>query len=692
MRNLDKFFNPKSIAIVGASPNKKKLGNILIENIRRGGWKEKLFFVNPKYSRKRSEYYANLSELKKSVDLALIAIPAPFVNQVLTEGAMAHPKIENFVVISAGFKEIGKKGEALEKELKSIAEKYQLNVLGPNCLGFINTSVNLNATFTSARVPKGKIAIVSQSGALEVALLDWAEKHKSGFSKVVSIGNKAVLGEDEIMRYLNGDKKTGAIALYLEDIKSGASFVSAVSEIKCQKPIAVIKAGKSRAGQKAISSHTGSLAQDEKIIEAIFEKFGIISPESIEQFQDVISYLECNKISQNNEIIVITNAGGLGVLSADFIGASRNLKFFDVPQSVKKSLKKFLPAGSSVENPIDILGDASPERYLKTIETVAKKFKNNPLLVLLTPQNQTKPLEVAKILGRFRKKIPSISASFVGGAKVEKAILELEKKKIPNFESPERALKVVDLIVGQKSCFKKNIFDSSPFKKAIRLKLKANRVLEKVKSEKRKILFWREVEDIFREYGAALAPSQVARSPRDLNRKKLKFPCVLKTDDPKIVHRLDKKAVALNIKNTKELLTEWKKMKKATGAKNFLVQPMAEPGLELIVGMKRDQNFGPVVVVGSGGSLTEIFKDSVILVPPFGKKEMKKKLSALKIFQVLRGFRGERGYNLEEIAKIAATLQDIAIENPDVAQIDINPAMLYNDGRKCQILDAKVYL
>jgi len=690
MKKLEKLFSPKSIAIVGASPKREKLGNILVRNILGGGWKGKLYFVNPKYSRKRSEYYANLGELKRPVDLALVAIPAPMVNDILQEGALSKPKIENFVVISAGFSETGEKGKKIEDDLKMIAKKHQLNILGPNCLGFINTSENLNATFTDARVEKGKIAVVSQSGALEVALLDWAEEHKAGFSKAISIGNKSILGENEILSYLSKDKATGAVALYLEDIKDGAAFISATFGSGCQKPIAVIKAGKSKAGQKAIASHTGSLAQDENIVQAVFEKFGIIQAGSVEEFQDIISYLEYNKIPQKKEIIIVTNAGGLGVLAADFLGSSAGLRLLDIPEKTKKMLENILPVGASSGNPIDILGDAPPERYRAVIGILAKNFKHFPLLVLLTPQNQTNPLAVAKILGYYRKMFPSLSASFVGGTKIKKALEELEKKKIPNFESPERALAAIRGTFSQKNC-RRDIF-SSVARKKIHLKMKTNRILEKVKLEKRNLLFWNETRDIFREYKVALIEAQTAKQAKKVDFRKIKFPCVLKTDEPGIAHRWDKKAVALNIRNRKELETAWKKIKKATKATNFLVQPMAKPGLEMIIGMKRDRDFGPVIVAGWGGTFTEIFKDSVIFVPPLTAYGIRKKIERLEIYPVLKGYRGEKGYNIGEITEIVLALQRIAAENPDISQIDINPAILYNNGRHYQTLDAKIYL
>jgi acyl-CoA synthetase (NDP forming) len=379
----------------------------------------------------------------------------------------------------------------------------------------------------------------------------------------------------------------------------------------------------------------------------------------------------------------------LGVLSADFIGASKKLNLFSFPESAKKSFKKVLPPGASVENPIDILGDAPPERYRDVLKIISKKFSVYPILVILTPQNQSDPLKVAKILGAFREKFGSISASFVGGKKIKEALSELEKKKIPNFASPERALMALREAMGQKTC-RRDIFSASG-KRGIRLKLKANFVLEKAKAEKRSLLFWKETEAIFQEYGINLVKSQSVKSLKEINSKKIKFPCVLKTDDPKIAHRWEKKAVALNIKNIGDLKSAWSKVKKKTGAKKFVLQPMIDPGFEAIIGMKRDQNFGPVVIVGGGGTFAEIFRDRIILIPPFSEKNVKERLSGLKISPILSGFRGEKEYNTDEIAAVAVSLQNIAIENPDISQIDINPVMLYNNGKKYQIVDAKIY-
>lgn len=540
MNKLETFFNPKSIAIVGASPNSKKLGNILEKNIRSGGWRGKIYRVNPRHKSIAGEKcHSNLAEIKRAVDLVLVAIPAPLVPQCIKEGAMSLPKIENYVIISSGFKETGSEGKKLEEDLVQMAHDLNLNILGPNCLGFMNSHVNLNATFTSSKLKKGKIAIVSQSGALEVAILDWAEISNIGFSKAISIGNKAVLDESSLIKYLSSDSSTKAIAMYLEDIRDGEKFLSAATEVNCRKPIVVIKAGKTKLGQKAVSSHTGSLAQDEAVVRAVFQKFGIIEAESIEQFQDIISYLSSNRILPNPEIIIVTNAGGLGVISADFIGRSKNLRLLKIPENIKAILRKSLPPSASIENPIDVLGDAAPDRYKKILEILSKKLPGHPALVLLTPQNQTNPTHVAAILSGYRKLFPALVSSFVGGAKISDAAALLRTYEISNFESPERALLMLEKISTSANCQTNLFFEAA--NKNLNLKLRINAIVENAIAEKRKMLSWEETEKIFHDYGIKLAKSIVIQNYSDFDKKKIAYPCVLKTNDPKIFHRYEKK-------------------------------------------------------------------------------------------------------------------------------------------------------
>jgi acetyl coenzyme A synthetase (ADP forming)-like protein len=695
MNILKKLFSPKSIAIVGASPKSGKLGNVLIENIKKGGWKGKLYFVNPKYVKSRKDCYSNLNEIKKPVDLVLIAIPAPFIGGAIEDGAKARPAIKNFAVISSGFKEAGLEGKKLEEELENIAKKYDLNILGPNCLGFASPKEKLNATFTNMKLQTGSIAVISQSGALVVALLDWAENKKIGFSEIISIGNKTVLDESAILNYLATDKSTKAIALYLEDIKSGLAFMQTLAKMTLRKPVVILKAGKTSVGQKAISSHTGSLAQDEEIIEAVFEKLNVIPAGNIEEFQNIIYYLNFNPIPARKEIVILTNAGGPGVMASDFVGKSKNIKLLDFPTGFKDEIKKYLPASASLHNPIDVIGDAPPERYAKTIEQIAKYFPKNPLLVMLTPQNQTDPGKVADILAKAKNKIPNLSACFMGGEKIEKAKRLLEKNNIAVFENPERVLSVVEKLAkySQQLVIARSIAtkQSRPTPKNTELLLSPRRDRNDI-FKNRKMLFWKETERLFGTYQVKLAKSFSFENFNELKSQKKSFPCALKTDDPRIAHRLEKNAVVLDIQNKKELQKTFEKMKKETGANHFLLQPMADPDLELIIGMKRDPTFGPVVLCGWGGSLTEIFKDKIILMPPFDRKEAKRKLSELAIFPILKGFRGKNGYDLNEISKIITSIAQIAVENTRIREIDINPLVVYNNGKPGKILDAKIFL
>jgi acetyl coenzyme A synthetase (ADP forming)-like protein len=691
MKKLNRFFCPRSIAIVGATTKKEKLGFVIAKNILDGGWKGKIFYVNPKHKKIGDEKcFANLAEIRKQVDLVLIAVPAPLVNQVIQESAAANPKIKNFIIISAGFKESGKKGKQLEENLKYIAETLNINVLGPNCLGFINPSQNLNATFTSGKFKVGKIAIISQSGALAVALLDWTENMSIGFSKVISIGNKALLGENEILEFLAGDKDTRSVALYIEDIKNGQKFAEMAKIFTNQKPIVALKAGKNRAGQKAISSHTGSLAQDEAVLEAIFEKLNIIEAKTEEEFQNLILFLSFGKIPRKQDVIILTNAGGPGALASDFIGNSKTLKLLEIPPKLKAILKKFLPESASAENPIDIIGDAAPERYMNALDTISKKFPENPLLVILTPQSQTDPENVAQILVRYKKKFSCLAAVFMGGVKIEKAAQYLRQNGIAIFENPEEALLAIEKIARYGFRQKKGMSAHPP--KKIHLKLKINSIVQSAVQEKRRVLYWKETENIFNNYGVALAKSICFKDLSEIRGMKIDYPCVLKTDDPKIIHRWDKKAVILGINNIKELNKAYRKISKSTGAKNFLIQPMVKSGLEMIFGLRRDKAFGPVIVAGWGGTFTEVFKDRIIFLPLLTAREIKNKLDDLKISPMLKGYRGEKGYDSDEIVKIVLSLQEIASENPDISEIDINPAMLYNKGGKMQILDAKIYI
>jgi acetyl coenzyme A synthetase (ADP forming)-like protein len=399
--NLEKLFHPTSIAIVGASAEAGKIGNIISKNILELGYAGQIFLVNPKYDTLfNQKCYKSLDEIEEKVDLAIFAIPARFVNSEIEKNAK---KIKNYVVISAGFSEIGKEGKKQEEDLKEIAKKNNLNILGPNCLGFIIPEIKLNASFASGLTETGGISFVTQSGALAVAIMDKAKAEGLKFSNIVSVGNKMNISESEMLEFLAEDEKTKVIGMYLEGIKEGEKFLEVAKKVSKKKPIVILKAGKSEKTQKAISSHTGALAGDDEIISAVFEKVGVIRAENLREFFNLLSFIQNSKEINEGDVAIVTNAGGVGVLTADSF-SGKNIKLAEFDEKIKNEIREFLPQEASVENPIDVLGDAGVERYQKTLDVISKNSEIGSVICLLTPQDQTPVLEIAKEIIKFKEK------------------------------------------------------------------------------------------------------------------------------------------------------------------------------------------------------------------------------------------------------------------------------------------------
>ncbi len=377
------FFNPQSIAIVGASAEEGKVGNAITKNILNLGYKGEVFLVNPKHRELfNRKCYTSLSTIEEKIDLAIIVIPAKFVLAEIENNAK---KIKNFVIISAGFSEIGITGKEEEKKILALAQKNKLNILGPNCLGFIVPSLKLNASFAGGMPQAGGISFISQSGALAVALLDRAKKENIKFSNVISIGNKMQINEANLLEFMAEDKNTQVVGMYLEGIKKGKRFMAVAQKVSKLKPIIILKVGKSAKTQKAISSHTGALAGDDETISAVFKKVGILRADNLEEFFDLFNLINETKKAPNQKVAVITNAGGVGVLTADAF-QGKGIQLVDLEEKTKKELRTFLPSAASVENPIDILGDASQERYQKTLAVIDKVSSIGSIICILTPQ------------------------------------------------------------------------------------------------------------------------------------------------------------------------------------------------------------------------------------------------------------------------------------------------------------------
>lgn len=681
MRNLETLFNPKSIAIVGASEEEGKVGNVIAKNILKLGYRSEVFLVNPKHTERFGrKCYPSVIDIGQVIDLAIVAIPAKFVNRAIAESAVA---CRNFAVISAGFGEINKEGKKREEELKKIAEQKELNILGPNCLGFIIPRLKLNASFAGGMPEAGDVAFVSQSGALAVALMDIAGKENIKFSHIISIGNKMQISETELLEYLDKDENTKAIAMYLESIKDGRRFIEVASKIK--KPIVILKAGKTEKAQKAISSHTGALAGSDEIMRAVFKKTGVLQAENLEDFFDLMTLISSVDFPGNNQVAIITNAGGPGVLTTDAF-QNKGIKLAELDEETRKELRGFLPEEASVENPIDLLGDAKEDRYEKALKTIGRRKNIGSVICVLTPQDQTPTDAIAQKIIEFKKTSDKIVlAVFIGGGRIKSALDKLRANDIPHFSYPDRAVEVLDKYFAGKN-FHQRKGGRLETKLHAERKKQAGEIVVEAKSDNRSALFFSEAKKIMQMYGINAADCWTETDKIHI------FPVAVKVDSDKVLHKTDKQGLILNIQNEKELGEALVKMKNNFPEKKIIIQPMLPRQTELILGVKQDGIFGPVIVFGLGGIHTEIFKMVDFLVPPLDIEGIKKSLIESKIGFLFREIRGQKAYNLEEISGILLEMGFLVREMPEIKELDINPLLVYNDGKEAVAVDIKILL
>jgi acetyltransferase len=574
-----------------------------------------------------------------------------------------------------------------------------LNILGPNCLGFIIPKLKLNASFASGLPEAGNIAFVTQSGALAVALTDLARAEKIYFSKIVSVGNKMNISETEMLAYLEKDADTAVIGMYLEGIEDGVEFLKIASRVSKIKPIVILKAGKTERSQKAIASHTGALAGSDEIMNAAFGKAGILRAKDLEEFFNLIGFISHNKKMAKNKIAVITNAGGLGVLTTDAF-SQKEIALAELSEKTKQALRRILPEESSVENPIDLLGDAKEDRYKKVLQIIEKDPEISAIVCLLTPQDQTPVEKIARVITRFNAKSEkTIVASFVGGKKVEKGIKKLRTENIFNFAFPEGAISVLD------AYYRWNLKEGGRddnFSDSIKQERKDQvaTLIDSAKAENRQALYFSESRKLmdlygintikFFEIGSSDSKSQefgLLESGAGFD-----FPVVLKVDSDDVLHKTDRGGVVLNIKNQEELGKAVINMQNSFPGAKLIVQPMLMRDMEIILGIKKDVNFGPVIVYGLGGIYTEIFKLAEMLIPPFSREAVEKSLREGKLGFLFQETRGQKMYNASELAQIICALGDFSREAKDVCEFDINPLLVYNNGSMAVAVDVKVII
>lgn len=702
---LDAIFLPKSVALIGAKDTPGSVGRTIMSNLLEGKFPGTIYPVNPK----RTEVlgvtcYPSVSSIPHQVDLAVIVTPAATVEGLIDECVKA--KVKAAIIISAGFKELGPEGLALEEKVIAKARAGKMRVIGPNCLGVMNPTYGLNATFAKGMALPGNVAFISQSGAMCTAVLDWSFRENIGFSSFVSIGSMADVNWGDLIDYLGDDPKTDSILIYMETIGDSRAFLTAAREIALEKPIIVIKPGRSQAAAKAAASHTGSLAGSDEVFDASLERVGVLRVDTIGDLFGMASVLAWQPRPKGPNLTIVTNAGGPSVLATDAT-ATHGAELSHLEQKTIEQLNKVLPAAWSHSNPVDILGDASAERYEKAIAIVSEDANTDGILVVLSPQDVTDPSGTAKALKKYAHlKDKPILASWMGGDSVREGAEILSSEQIPVFEYPDHAAATFAAMWRYSknihSLYETPMTRESDIEDLVNSKQRqeADEIIQKARQEGRELLTEFESKKILSLYAIPVVETLVAKTPEEavLHAEKIQFPIVLKLFSETITHKTDVGGVKLNLKTCEEVLKAFKDIEqsvsKIAGKEHFhgvTVQKMIKlEGYELILGSSIDPQFGPVLLFGTGGQLVEVFKDRSLALPPLTLALAKRMMQKTKIYEALQGVRGRKPVDLLALEALLVNFSQMIVENRWIKECDINPLLASSEGLIA--LDARIVL
>jgi acetate---CoA ligase (ADP-forming) len=713
MRDLDAIFAPRSVAVVGASTTPGKVGHDIFVNILKGGYQGTLYPVNPKAVSVASvRAYPSITDIPDSLDLAMIILPPQQALAAVQEAI--HKGVAGIVIVSAGFKEVGGEGLEIEKKIVALCREAKVRLVGPNCLGVINplADVSLNASF-SARMPKaGNVSFMSQSGALCTAVLDFAADREFGFSKFISIGNKADVDEVDLLRYFHQDPNTEVIMIYVEELQRGQAFIKAAKEITGgdlhPKPILVIKSGRTSAGAQAAASHTGSLAGSEAVYDAIFAQSGIIRVDSIDElfdFATAFAYKNENalgkmrrKVPLGNRVAIVTNAGGPGIVATDMtVVSGLELARFN-PETIA-SLKSHLPATANVHNPVDVIGDAAQDRYENALTAVIRDEGVDGALVILTPQSMTNAMGTAEAVVRIaRRSHKPILCCFMGIIDVSAGVKYLQSHGVPVYRFPENAAKAFGAIYRYSRWLNRQELARFEFSHD---KSSARQIIEKSLAEGKSYLGELEGTRILKCYGFNVLPTELARDPSEAAQLAdgMGYPVVLKIVSPQIIHKSDAGGVKINLADNAAVQEAFETIVQNAKAFNadahiegVLVQKMAPKGQEVILGVKRYPKFGHLLMFGSGGVLVEVFKDVTFRLAPINRNSARFMVHGIKGAALLNGYRGSVKADIAELEKLLVCLSDLIIDNPEIKELDINPLLVHPEGQGATVADCRFIL
>jgi acetate---CoA ligase (ADP-forming) len=693
---LESLFRPEAVAVIGASASPGKVGNAVMANLVQGGFAGKIIPVNPGTGEILGlSTYPSLHEAGEKVDLSVIAVPAPAVRGAVEESLRAGAR--SVVVMTAGFRETGPEGAAREAELVELCRREGARMLGPNCLGVINAHHRMNATFAQGLPEAGGISVISQSGALLAALLDLAGERHLGLAKMISIGNKADLDEIDLLEALADDPETKVVVAYLESITSGDEFVRMAEQVTAVKPLIVLKAGTSEAGVRAASSHTGSLAGADIAYGAAFRRAGVIRADTFESIIDYATGLATQPLPRGNRVAIITNAGGPGIMAADAVEHA-GMCIASLDDFAATSLKCKLPAAASVGNPIDVLGDADPERYRTAVCACADAPGIDSIVVILTPQAMTKPAETARAIATCARGEKPLLAVFMGGADVLPGRDELVASGLPDYPSPERAVAALQVMCQYVSWRRRPPrvvtrfpVNRRPVERIIMQHLRHGRAqVNEVKAKQ-----------VLAAYDFTVPRGGVARSTEEAAdlAERIGFPVAMKILSPEIIHKSDVGGVRVNLGNRQAVMDAFDLMmlripqiNPAARLDGVYVEEMAPGGLEVILGMTRDPQFGPMLMFGLGGIFVEVMKDVTFHLAPITAEEAMQMLRATRSYALLEGARGRAGVDLLGIAGGLQRISQLVTDFPQIAELDINPFMVGEVGAEPVAADARITL
>jgi acetyltransferase len=697
---LDCIFHPRSVAVIGASEREGSVGRTLLWNLIRSPFGGTVFPVNPqRHSILGIKSYPDIAHVPEVVDLVVIATPAATVPQVIRECVAAG--VKGAIIVSAGFKEIGEVGAALEQEILTEARRGGMRIIGPNCLGLMNPLVGLNATFAGAIARAGNVAFISQSGALCTSILDWSLGENVGFSAFVSIGSMLDVGWGDLIEYLGDDPHTQSIVLYMESIGDAHAFLSAAREVAMDKPIIVLKVGHTEAAAKAAASHTGALTGSDEVLNAAFRRCGVLRVHTISDLFDMAEILAKQPRPKGNRLSIVTNAGGPGAIATDAL-ISGGGALSELAHETLAELDRILPAQWSHHNPIDILGDASCDRYAQTLEVVSDDPNSDGLLVILTPQAMTDPTQTAEKLKAYSQLGKPILSSWMGGNEVATGTQILNQANIPTFPYPDTAVRLFNYM-WRYSYNLRGIYETPSLPADSDLfapdRQMVEQIFQQATSNGRTLLTEYESKKLLTAYGIPSIATDIAKSDREAVEiaDRCGYPVVLKLHSEIITHKTDVGGVRLNLGDAAAVSQAFAEIKSKVNSIDpaaFLgvtVQPMVKlEGYELILGSSLDPQFGAVMLFGMGGQLVEIFQDRSLALPPLNTTLARRMMEQTRVYQALQGVRGRKAIDLAKLEQLLVNFSQLIVEQPQIREIDINPLLVSPEGMIA--LDARVLL